>query len=71
MYDTFCMDLFCCYERKSFLKIKAHLVAKTTDGTGTGGIMFLNTCIKNMLKKIEVLLHGRKLTESHEQCALR
>jgi hypothetical protein len=28
--------------------------------------MFLHACIKYMLKKIEILLHGRKLRESNE-----
>lgn len=69
MNDTFCMDFFCSNKRKSFLQIKPHLIAKTTYRTCACTIMFLNARIKNMPKKIKVLLHGRKLRESSEPWA--
>ena len=46
---------------KSFLKIKSHLVSKTTLCACAGTICFMNAFIQNMLKQIEVLLHGCKL----------
>ena len=48
------------------MQVKPHLVAKCADGAGAGTVMFLYAGIKNMLKEIEILLHGRKLRESNE-----
>ena len=70
MDDTFCMNLFCGDQGKSLLKIEAHLIAKTTDRSGPRSIVFLRAGIKDMLKQIKVLLHGRKLGESYELRAL-
>ena len=66
MNDTFCMNFFCSNKRESFAKIKTHLMAKCADSTSACTVMFLYASIQNMLKKIEVLLHGRKLIESGE-----
>ena len=61
MYDTAQVNFLGSNQRKSFLQVKAHLIAKTTLRAGTGAVTFMNTIIEYMLKQIEVLLHERKL----------
>ena len=70
MNDALCMNSFSSNKGKSFLQIKPHLVAKCADSASAGSVMFLFASIKNMLKKIKVLLHGRKLAESFELRAM-
>ena len=62
----FCMHFFGSHQRKSLLQIEPHLISKRADGAGAGTVMFLDPFIENMLKQIEILLHGRNLLESHE-----
>ena len=64
MDDTFKMDLFSCNQGKPHLQIKPHLVAKTTNGSRACPVIFLNPFIQNVLKKLQILLHGRKLMEN-------
>lgn len=71
MNNALCMHLFSCHQGKSILKIKSHLIAKTTDSSRPGTIMFLHTSVHYMLKEIKVLLHGRKLIESDESPAVK
>src|ERR1700676_1284119 len=59
--DTFHMYFLGGCQWKSFLEIEPHLIPETTLCAGAGAIRFMNTFIQNMLKKIEVLLHGCKL----------
>lgn len=66
MNNAFCMNLFGRYQGKPFLQIDSHLIAKTTDSTGAGTIMFLHAGIYYMLKEFKILLHVRKLIESNE-----
>ena len=66
MNNTFCMNFLCSNKWKPFLQVKTHLVAKNADSARAGTVMFLCAGIKNMLKKVEILLHGRKLAESLE-----
>ena len=60
------MCFFGSYQRKTIIQIEAHLVAKYAAGAGTGTIAFIGAGIDDMLKEIEILLHGRKLRESDE-----
>lgn len=55
------MEFFCSYEGKSFLKIKSHLVTKTTFRSCSRSVGFFNAIIEYMLKEIKILLHGCKL----------
>ena len=55
------MKLLGRYYWKPILQIKAHLVAKTTLRTCTGTVTLMYAFVQNMLKQVEVLLHGCKL----------
>jgi len=49
--------------RKTLLQVEPHLVTKTTDGTGTGTVVFLGTIVHYMLQEIKVLLHTSNFIE--------
>ena len=71
MNNAFCVHFFSRHQWKSFLKIEPHLIAKATEGTSSGTIMFLHAVIQYMLKQVKVLLHARKLIESIEVASPR
>ena len=50
MDNAFRMHLFSGNQWKSFGEIEAHLIAKNTDGTGSGTIGFLCSVIQNVLQ---------------------
>lgn len=52
MDNTFNMDLLGGNQWKSFLEVKAHLVAKNADGTRARAVCFLCAVVKNMLQEI-------------------
>ena len=66
MNDAFGMHFLRCNQWKSVLKIESHLITKTTDGSCARTVMLLHPGIQYMLKKIEILLHGRNLSQSFE-----
>ena len=61
MNNAFHVHFLCRNQRKSLLQVKTHLVAETAPRTRAGAVGLLYTRIENMLKKVEVLVHGCKL----------
>lgn len=56
MDDGFDVELFGRHQWEPSPKIKAHLVAKRTDRTGTCAVAFANTLIQNMAEEILISL---------------
>jgi hypothetical protein len=46
------MEFFGRNQRKAFLQVKPHLIAKTTDRSGAGTIGFFYAFIQYMLKQV-------------------
>ena len=44
-----------CYQGKSFLEIKPHLMAKDAAGARSGSVGFFNPVFQSMLKKMQIL----------------
>jgi hypothetical protein len=55
------VHLLCRHKRKAVLEIKTHLVTETTFRAHTSPVRFCNAVVKNMLKKVEILLHAAKI----------
>jgi signal peptidase I len=61
IYNALQMDLLGCHQRKTLAEIEAQLIAKIAGRPGAGTVGFDSPGIDDMLKKIEVLLHGCNL----------
>lgn len=59
--DAFSMQFLGRHQRKAPGEIEPQLMTKTTEGSGAGTVRLPDAFIENMLKKIEVLLHGCNL----------
>lgn len=52
------MQFFRGQEREAFGQIKAHLTPEYTNRTGAGAVAAFYAIVENVLKQIEILLHG-------------
>ena len=52
------MKLFCGENGKTFAQTEAHLMAKYTQSSGAGAIVFAGSGFKNCFKKVEIGAHS-------------
>ena len=55
------MYLFCSDQRKTFCKIKTHLITKNTSGSCARSVTFIYSVFYNIFKQRKVVLHACKL----------
>jgi hypothetical protein len=58
MHDGFDVQFLGGQQRKTFLQVEAHLVAKYGAGAGTGTVGFFGAMLVDMTHEIEILTHG-------------
>jgi hypothetical protein len=52
------VQLFGGYQRKPFLQVETHLIAKNADGSRAGTVCFYSAVVENVLHKLVILLHS-------------
>jgi hypothetical protein len=61
MDNTLNVKLLGCNQRKPMLQVETHLVTENAPGSSTSAVSFVNSLVQNMLQKVKILLHKRKV----------